>query len=256
MARTRTHVVIPDPHAHPDYSNNRAVWAGELIKDVKPDVVVVLGDTCDFPSLCSYDRGTKSFQGRTYTRDIQAHKDFQEKLWSTVRKGKKKLPLRCTLVGNHEYRITRAIEVQPELEGVISYDDLQLDKYYDIVVPYSGSSPGTCSIDGVTYAHYLVSGVANRPISGERLAATLLAKHHTSCVVGHNHTFDYAVRSRADGSKIMGLCAGVFQDYDSHYAGEANKLHSRGLAILHNVDDGQFDLEWVSMQRLKQDYGR
>jgi hypothetical protein len=248
------HLVIPDSHAHPDFNNNRAIWLGNLIRDTKPDVVVNLGDTWDMPSLCSYDRGTKSFQGRTYSRDISSGLDYQDKLWSTVRKGKKRMPLRCTLVGNHEHRIHRAIELQPELEGVISFNDLELDRYYDIVVPYNGSSPGTCVLDGVTYAHYLVSGVANRPISGERLASTLLAKHHTSCVVGHNHTFDFAVRARPDGSKIMGLCAGVYQDYDSPYAGEANKMWHRGVAMLHSVYKGQYDLEWISMERLAKAY--
>jgi predicted MPP superfamily phosphohydrolase len=43
----KTHLIIPDPHAHPDFNNDRAVWLGELIKDLKPDVVVNLGDMWD-----------------------------------------------------------------------------------------------------------------------------------------------------------------------------------------------------------------
>ena len=41
---TKVHLVIPDPHAHPDHNNNRADWLGQLILDLKPDVVVNLGD--------------------------------------------------------------------------------------------------------------------------------------------------------------------------------------------------------------------
>lgn len=249
------HLVIPDPHAKPGHHNKRAEWVGRLINDLKPDVVINLGDTADMPSLSSYDRGTKAFQGRTYQADIEAHGDFQDRLWSTVRKSKKRMPLRVTLIGNHEQRIERAVNVQPELEGVISYDDLELDKWYDVVVPYEGSTPGSVEIDGVTYAHYLVSGVACRAISGENLGAALIAKKHSSCTVGHNHTFDYAIRTRANGKKIMGLCAGVFQDYKAPFAGEANKLWHPGVVIKRNVEGGVYDIQTVSLAQLKREYG-
>jgi hypothetical protein len=248
------HLIIPDAHAKPGVSNRRAEWAGRLINDLRPDTVVSLGDVCDFPSLCSYDKGRKSFQGRTYKADIDAHADFQDRLWSTVKNTKKRLPHRVTLIGNHEQRITRAIEVQPELEGTISYEDLELDHFYDDVVPYEGSTPGTINIDGVTYAHYLVSGVSGRAISGEHLAYSLLAKQHASVVVGHNHTFDYCIRSVVNGRRIQAVCAGVFQEHVSDYAGEAQKLWWPGIVVLDNVEDGTFDLRQISMAQLKKEY--
>jgi hypothetical protein len=250
----RTHVILPDPHAKPGVSNRRAEWAGKFINDIRPDTVVSLGDVCDFESLCSYDKGRKSFQGRTYKADIDAHSDFQDRLWSVVRKAKKRLPRRITLIGNHEQRITRAIEVQPELEGTISYDDLELDYFYDDVVPYEGATPGTINVDGVTYAHYLVSGVSGRPISGEHLAYSLLSKHHASVVVGHNHTFDYCIRSVVNGRRIQAVCAGVFQEHKAAFAGEAQKLWWPGLIVLDSVEDGTFNLRQVSMDALRKEY--
>jgi hypothetical protein len=59
-----THLVIPDQHAHPDFHNKRADWLGQLIKELRPDVVINIGDAADMPSLSSYDKGTKGFQGR------------------------------------------------------------------------------------------------------------------------------------------------------------------------------------------------
>jgi hypothetical protein len=47
---------------------------------------------------------------------------------------------------------------------------------------------------------------------------------------------------------------GVFQDWYADYAGAANELWWRGAIILHNVEDGRFDPEWVSMDRLKKAY--
>lgn len=250
----KRHLVIPDPHAIPGQSNRRAEWIGKLIRDVKPDTVVLLGDLFDLPSLCSYDRGTKSFHGRTYRADVEAGLDFQDRLWSTVRAAKKRMPFRIALHGNHEHRITRAIEVQPELEGTISYEDLELDHFHDCVVPYSGSTPGMVVRDGVCYAHYLVSGVSGRPISGEHIAYSLLSKQHASCVVGHNHTFDYCIRTRVDGRRIQAVCAGVCQEHFADFAGEAQKLWWKGVVLLENVEDGTFDLRTISLDALRKEY--
>lgn len=252
----QTHLVIPDPHAHYKYNNDRALWAGELIKDVKPDIVICLGDSADMPSLSGYDKGKKCFQGRTYRADIEAHLDFQEKLWGVVKSAKKKLPRRIFLLGNHEERIGRAIEMQPELEGAIGYDDLELDEYYDEVVGYSGSSPGSISVDGIIYSHFLLTGISGRPIGGEHTGYSLLVKQFNSCVVGHSHIFDHCIRTRADGRAIHGLSAGCYFDYDADWAGEANKLYWRGLVLLKGVDDGEFDLETIKMSRLKKEYSK
>ena len=58
-------MIVPDPHAHPDFHNERADWLGKLIKDLKPDGVINIGDAADMPYLCSYDKGTRAFQGRS-----------------------------------------------------------------------------------------------------------------------------------------------------------------------------------------------
>ena len=43
----KTHLILPDSHAHPDYSNDRYTWIGKLIMDIKPDVLINIGDTAD-----------------------------------------------------------------------------------------------------------------------------------------------------------------------------------------------------------------
>lgn len=248
-----THVIIPDPHAHYLHNNDRAVWAGALIADVKPDVVVMLGDLADMPSLSGYDKGKKCFQGRTYRADVEVALDFNERLFEAARKSKKKLPRRIAIRGNHEQRIERAIQLSPELEGAIGYHDLDWDRHYDEVVEYEGNTPGHISIDGVLYAHYFVSGVMGRPIGGEHPGYTFNQKLGCSATAGHTHIFDHCVRYGV-GPARMGLVAGCFFDYDLDYAGETNKMFWRGIVIKHNVEGGVYDLELVSMTRLKEAY--
>lgn len=249
------HLILPDPHAHYQHDNRRADYIGQLILDLKPDVVVNLGDMWDMPSMASYDKGRKSFQGKTFKADIEAGLDFDDRLWDPIRRAKKKKPRAIFIEGNHEHRLKRAIDIQPELEGVISFNDLDLNRNYDEVVEYKGGTPGIIEVDGIIYCHYSISGVMGRPIGGEHPAYSLLSKQFQSVTQGHIHVFNHCTRTTAQGKRIHGLVAGVYQDYDSDWAGEVNQLWSRGVVIKRGVNQGDYDHEFISLRRLKEAYG-
>lgn len=249
------HLVIPDQHAHPDHHNKRADWLGEFIADIKPDVVINIGDAADLSSLSGYDKGKRSFHGRTYKKDIDSHLDFQERLWNRVRRRKKSMPRAVVLEGNHEHRIERALDMSPELVGTVSFEDLDFRRHYDDIVRYNGGTPGTIKIDGIRYAHYFISGVMGRSIGGEHPAYSILTKQFSSGTCGHSHLFDLCIRTDGDGRKVMASHCGVFQDYDADWAGECNKLWTRGVLVKRNVHDGCYDPEWVSIDQLRKAYG-
>jgi len=222
--------------------------------DVRPDVVVHLGDAADMPSLSSFDKGTKASIGRTYEKDINSHLDFQEKMWEPIKRQKKKMPYSVFCIGNHEQRINKAINAAPELDGAISVDDLELSAWYNEVVPYDGNTPGIVDIDGIWYGHYFVSGAMGRAISGEHQAYSLVSKAGGSCTQGHTHELDYCVRSRMDGTKMHGLVVGCFQDYTNDWAGKIAASWDRGVVVKKQVEDGTYDLEWISLKTLKKEY--
>lgn len=250
-----THLIIGDQHAHYQHNNERASWLSALIRDIRPDVVINIGDGADMPSLSGYDKGRKSFQGRTYRADIDVHLDFQERIWEPLRRAKKKLPRSVYLIGNHEHRIAKAIDLQPELEGTISLDDLELDEWYDETVHYENGSPGSIAIDGVHYAHYFISGLMGRPISGEHHATSLLNKRYVSSTCGHSHLADWSVRTTGGGKKIMGAVCGVYQDYPADWAGASNDLWWKGILVKRNVSNGVYDPEFISLNTIRKAYG-
>lgn len=249
------HLIIPDTHAKPGTNNNRALWMGELIKDLKPDVVVNIGDMFDMYSLSSYDKGKGSFANRRYKEDINAGLDFDDKLWSASKKAKKKRPHRIVLEGNHEHRLKRMLEYETILEGTIGFKDFQFDDNYQDVVEYKGASPGIINVDGINYAHFFVSGVMGRAIGGENHAKSLLLKQHVSSTCGHSHLSDYAMATTGHGKKIMGLVAGVGHDHFEDFAGAGNALWWPGVIIKRNVEDGVYEPQWVSLKTLEKEYG-
>lgn len=253
------HMVIGDSHAKPDVSNDRFLWAGRMALDRRPDVIIDIGDWADMPSLSSYDKGKKAFEGRRYSRDItaciEARGMFESEIdaYNTRRAGNGKRqyrPRKVGLLGNHEQRIERAVELSPELEGTIGYDDLGHTAFGWERHPYLQQ----VAIDGVHYSHYFPSGIKCNPIGGEHPAATLLKKQFVSCVVGHSHIRDFSERTRADGKRLCSLVAGCYFEHREEYAGPANDMWWRGIVFLHDVHDGVFDPEFVSIDTIKRMY--
>jgi len=65
---------------------------------------------------------------------------------------------------------------------------------------------------------------------------------------------DWSVLTRADGRKIMGCVCGVYQDYDSEWAGVVNKLWWRGVVIKKDVSEGVYSPAFVSLDSLRKEY--
>jgi hypothetical protein len=250
-----TYLLIPDQHAVSYHNNDRADWLSKLIIDIKPDVVINMGDAADLESLSSYDKGKRSFQGKSYKADLNAHLEFQERVWEPVKKTKKKLPHSVFLEGNHEHRIERALDLSPEMTGVIGFDDFEFDVYYDEIVRYDGGLPGIYKRDEILFAHFFPTGISGRPIGGERPAHMLLAKNGISSIAAHSHTLDFATRRTVADTHLNGLVVGCYQDYINPWAGPIGKFWQAGIPILRNVENGKFDFQWISIEAMKAEYG-
>lgn len=251
------HVVIPDTQVKPGVPLEHLRWAGEYIAEKRPDKIIHIGDHWDMPSLSSYDVGKKVFEGRRYTDDIEVGVEAMEQLLSPIRQEIRKsranhkrrwCPEFHFFLGNHEYRVSRAINTDRKLEGLISYADFKLDeqwRVHDYLVP--------AIIDGVAYCHYFITGVMGRPVTSAR---ALLGKKHMSCVMGHVQRRDIAYDYTAEGKQITGIFAGAYYQHDEEYLNPQGNKHWRGIWMLHEVEGGQFDEMPISLNYLENKYGR
>lgn len=249
-----THLIIPDVQAKPGVDFKYLTHIGQYIVDKKPDVVVCIGDFSDMPSLSSYDKGKKSFEGRRYVNDVKAANDAMNALMKPIhdanvkaRGSSKKVykPRFVLTLGNHEHRINRAIEDDPKLEGLISISDLP---YKDWEV--HGFLKPVC-IDGIFYSHYFPTGVMGRPSTS---AAMMVNKQHASCIAGHQQGKQIAYGKRPDGTAITCIIAGSCYEHDEDYMDYQTNKHWRGIIMLHEVRDGSFDEMFVSLGYLRSKY--
>lgn len=194
-------------------------------------------------SLSSYDKGKKAAEGKRVTKDIDAGIEGMEVLLKPLfdlqkrqRNNKKKVytPRMEFTLGNHEERIVRHVNSNPELDGFLDYNDLCLKEFGWNVNPFL--VPVT--IDGVAYAHYFYNPLSGRPYGGT--INNKLNKIHDSFTMGHVQGLQMATETTNNGRKIWGLVAGSFYLHDEDYKGPQANDHWRGIVMKHNVKDGDY----------------
>jgi hypothetical protein len=211
-----------------------------------------------FSHNCSYDKGTKSFEGRRLRSDLDHGRDAIDRVMTQVRRTKRRLPRFVSLEGNHEFRLTKAIEANPvELDSMINVSEsFGFTDYNWEYVPYVGKTPACFFLDNILYAHYLTRAGSDRAVSTEHHAYNLIYESMVNTVVGHKHTVDWAVRTKSDNTLIQGICVGNFMDYQPGYAGESAKHWWSGVVLLENLepDTGYFEPRFITMKSIKREY--
>lgn len=251
----RRHFVIPDTQVKPGVPLDHLEWIGAAIAEYEPDVVVCLGDWADMESLSSYAKRREA-EGKRYAHDTAVAEEAMRVLFSAVSenaktRAKRAWKARCRWVltlGNHEYRIERAIDENPQLEGFMSMADLGYEKWGWEVYPFLD----LVEIDGVTYCHYFQNPVG-RPHSA--MIETRIRNIGFSFVQGHQQGLRVGSVPRNNGVVHRGVSAGSAYLHDEGYMAQANAGHWRGCVVLNDVHGGTFDLMELSLDYLCRKYG-
>lgn len=249
-------LVVGDPHAHPDYDNDRFTWLGEYIVSTRPDKVLCLGDWRDLASLCRHS-SKLSLDGQRTALELQHSADaecrmFQPyKEWLKRSKKAKKTEF-VLLLGNHDVRLSMLADSHPVLEGLV---DAPWHKMWDEIVPFKEVYPVA---PGIIASHYFVSGAMERAIGTPNLARKLVQKNHMSTIVGHSHVLDYHEEPDGNGRTIWGLSPGYYGhlDYDEGWCKQSKKAWWRGVVMLTLDDTGRLlKKEYVTMEHMRLEYG-
>lgn len=253
----RRHLIIPDTQIRPDVPLEHLSWAAQAALDYKPDVIVVMGDWWDFLSLNSHEqKGSKALEGARVLEDIEVgNRAFdmfngpivaeQERL----KRNKKKVwgLEKYFLFGNHEERAVRTVANDPRLEGLLSLEDLETQDFerhpfLEVV-----------TIDGIKYSHYFQNINSRYAIGGS--IDNRLNRIGNSFVQGHEQGFLYGTRVYPTGAIRHGLVAGSFYQHDEDYKGRQGNGHWRGIVVLNEVEDGNYNIMPISMSYLRRKYG-
>lgn len=246
----RSHMVIPDTQVKPDVPTDHLRWIANYALEMRPDVIVQIGDWADMHSLSAYDKGKRCYEGRRYVRDIDAANaslDLFEKTiedYNRTHPDTAYNPDKHITLGNHENRIIRATDLDAALHGKLTLDDLDFERrgwethqFLEVV-----------TIDGVQYSHYFISGSLGRPVTS---AAALLKARGGSATMGHVQRMDIAYHPQ---TQRIGMFCGTCYQHREEYLGPQGNDAPRGIVMKHEVEDGRYDPMVVSLNFLKKRY--
>lgn len=240
----KSHLVIADTQVKPGVDISHLYALNRLIRDRKPDVIVHIGDHWDFESLCSYDgKGTLKVEGRRVKADIEAGNRAMDIITANL----DYKPELHFLFGNHEYRLERYVDSNPQLDGFLGYGELNLTGW--TTHPFLTIA----KIDGVHYSHYFANPLTGRPWGG--MITTMLKNIGYSFTMGHRQELAYGRKDLTNGGVCHGLVAGAFYMHDEEYKGPQGNHHWRGLIYKHSVSEGDYDIEIISLDRVLKLYG-
>ncbi len=233
----RRHLILPDPQLAPGRYNQHMLWAGRAAVDYKCDVISLIGDLGDFPALSLHEKpGSKHSIGKNIKADFAAVNEgfaiFNAPIVTErdrLKRNKKAEwnPECHYYLGNHENRITNALNAQPNLEGLFGLDD--------ILTPGFTRHPflSIHTVDGIKYCHYFPN-----PFTGRAYGGTIVSRLNNigaSFVQGHQQGFLYASKQYPDHVK-HGLVAGRYYAEHEHYRpADVQNSEFNGIVILNEV---------------------
>jgi len=240
----KKHCVIPDVQAKPGVPLDHLTWAGNYIAEKRPDVIICIGDFADFPSLSSYDKGKRAAENKRYKHDLEAVHKAMELLMTPIVSEPGYSPRLVMTLGNHEHRVVRYCDDNPELDGTLSLKSLGYESWGWEIYPFLE----VVKVDGVEYSHFFTTGVMGRAANS---AAAMLRERQCSCTMGHSQYYDMAIHKKTQQRALM---AGTFYQHDEDYLGPQGNDYRRHIVMKHEVQEGRYDLMEVSLEYLRKRY--
>jgi hypothetical protein len=251
--KPRRYFIIPDTQVKPGVSTNHIDWAARAIVEYQPDVIVHLGDHWDMPSLSQHEKpGSIQTEGARVLADIEAGNTAFARLIAPMEKEqnrrgrghrKRWKPEKHFLFGNHEGRITRTVSNDPKLQGVLTLNALETPGFqrHDFLK--------IVELDGIWFSHYFSNTLSGKPIGGS--IDNRLNKIGRSFVQGHQQGRLYGTRQFPGSMARHGLVCGSFYLHDEHYRDAQSNGEWRGVVVLNEVENGDYDIMPLSMNYLR-----
>ena len=250
-------LVIADTQVDAESPTEHLEALSHYIWKHKPKHIVHIGDHWDFPSLSHYasmldrensrlksdmDAGSSALS--LIMAETNRHNDKDKK--------KKYEPSTHFIMGNHEYRLTRYLELNPILEGYFDLEEYITSQGWEV---HKFLEP--LWVDGICFMHYMPNAASGRPVGGG--IENKLNKFPHSFVHGHQQQFQFGRRQNLEGKPHFGVCAGSFYMHDEGYRG-ANNTEIRGFVHLKAFENrygfSDHDVQFVSLERLIAHYGK
>lgn len=219
--------VFGDSHA-PDFDESATECAIKLGRFYRPDLIISLGDVGEYASVSSWSKGKPKLQENLRIKDdVVEATNYLQRIGEINPKAEK-----VCLLGNHESRVQRFIEENPQTDGLVSvateYEKVGW-KTHPENLPYE-----------ICHKLIAVHGVNH----GKYAAAKHLELYSKSVLFGHIHKPQSFAHSFYDGVKMSWSCP-CLSNLNPNYLRNRPSAYTHGVVLIDILDNGIFFLDVV-----------
>lgn len=207
-------IQLPDVHLT---NKNDKVYdvVKKFIKKFKPDKIFIMGDFMDVSALSAWDYDKKrKMEGRRFKQEVEKANeelDFLQKHSKQV----------IYLEGNHEYRIERYLDKNPEMEGLIEVENVLNLK--DRNIPFIPQKQQPYIDNNLAHLHGVYTNKYH--------ATKTLQAYGTNVIYGHTHRPQSDMMSMMFQKPIMSWCLGCLCDKHPDYMNGRPTSHLQNFGI-------------------------
>lgn len=201
--------VIPDLQI-PYHAARTLLTVLEYARTKHWDEVVILGDYMDFDCISSFNKGKpRTFEGKTLERDYQVGNQVLDAIQAAGREQNEDCKF-ALLEGNHEFRIEKLLDENPQLQGMIEVPkQLRLKERGVTWIPCYGE--GALYRIGKAYFHHGL-------YTNKHHAKSMVENFGVNIFYGHVHDVQcYPLQRWGKHSTIVGQSLGCLCNYDLDY---------------------------------------
>lgn len=227
-----TAIVLPDMQV--PYHDKRSMDAVEqFISKHKWDYYINLGDYMDLDCISSHNKNNlRAVEGKRIMKDYEAGNlilDRHQKIIQKKNPGAKFV----LLEGNHEYRIERYIDANPQLEGMVEVEiGLRLEERgFKYVRCYKTGEHYTLGKANFHHGQYTSKYHANKMVDA----------YGDNIFYGHTHDIMCHPKVLKGKDKtLVGQSLGCLCDYEQSYIGKNPSNWQQGFAVFFFLPNGFF----------------
>lgn len=249
-AKTRV-IAIGDAHDSARIPKDRFRWIGRYIADIKPDMVIQIGDFCTMDSLCSYEKND-TIKGKAKPSFKEDMASFREALATLADAIGSHIPDCHVTLGNHEDRVFSFMNRTPEVAAM-------LDENLFTILGEAGwnySPYGVLHfVGGVAFTHCPLNTMG-KPYGGMYAENQISRDSLHDMVWGHTHKRVDRTYPKLNGQRmhVLNLGCALPEGHVEEYAQHALTGWSWGIYDLTILGGHIHETQWIPMPVLQERY--
>jgi predicted phosphodiesterase len=222
-------LVLPDLHI-PEHDPRTLKAVEKFMRDYPWDEIIYLGDFLDLSCISSHNKNNlRAIEGETVIKEVNAGNAILDRHHQILPNAKKVM-----VFGNHDYRLERYIDANPQLKGIMEFERLLKLKERGIKFVRYWDRGEVYRIGKAAFGHGI--------FTGDNHAKQHVDKYGDNFFYGHIHTVAAASKVKmGDDKTVIAQCLGCLCKYRQYWMKGRPNHWIQAFGVFYFFPDGYFN---------------